>query len=1633
MKDILFFDLEVGSGPTINDIGAWYNGTHFHEPGIKKFTQFSAKAAYICGHNIINHDIPLLREKNSDKRFFKKHFIDTVYLSTLLFPTNPYHKLVKDYKLVSEEPNNPVSDAKLAAELFSDCLRKFQQLESRFKSLYFRLLNYTDQFRGFFSYLAENRLLGLDDINITAGSIIKEHFKDKLCINNDLNSLMKDFPLELTYALTLINTPDSDSVPPAWLVHHHPEILPVFHRLRYNRCGKDNCLYCHTKLDPKIALKNIFGFEKFMSFETDKDIPLQEQVVNAALNNKSFLAIFPTGGGKSLTFQLPALMRGEACRSLTVVISPLQSLMKDQVDILKDRHERTDAVAINSLLSPLERAEAIKKVDMGGASILYISPESLRSNSIARIIKGRIIDRFVIDEAHCFSSWGQDFRTDYLYIGKFLSQLKKEKNLAAPIPVSCFTATAKPAVIEDIKDYFQKKLGIELEVFKTAPKRKNLAYGVFHAADDIKRFTLLIDLLSQDEGPKIVYTTRVKRSEDLAEKLKDYGFNAAAYNGRMTGDRKIKTQNDFMNGSIDIIVATSAFGMGIDKGDVSMVIHYNIADSLENYMQEAGRAGRNREMKANCYVLYDDSDLMGHFSLLNSTRINKKEIFQVWQGIKKIKQEKFSRSALELARAAGWDSELQGWETRIKTGLTALEESGLIQRGQNLTRIFATGLQVKNMEQAANIIRAYDKFDEADRLSALRIIKFIISYKSCGVDFIADTLGLGKYDTRRLINELKGVGILGSDRDLTAYVNTTPGSKGNSSKIFQKFLQLEFKFFETVRGNAGNSNSIKRISLKEINSHLRTQNINSDIESLRTILFHWQSRHLINKKRIDRHNHIYQIEFKKKAAEIKKEIMRRLELARRILNKLMMNADPKGPSGHLKEIPVGDSQDGVKHLHGHPTHVGLVEFSINELRTFAETDQLFKSDYAVTDYDKTLLYLNEISAIRLDQGLFVYYNPFSITRCDSESKREYSSEDYKKFAAFYQQKIEQIHIVGEYARKLLKNYKEAMTFVDDYFTLDYQVFIKKYFPGRITRIRRPITEQQFEKIYKDLSPDQLNIINDNKSRFILVAAGPGSGKTRVLVHKVASLLTLEDVRTEQFLMLTYSRSAAIEMKERLRSLIGKKARYIDIFTFHSFAFHIAEIKGDLEQLEEIIPRALELIKFGQAVNKVENKSVLVIDEFQDISSEEFELIETIINTAGEIRVLAVGDDDQNIFEFRGSSARYMKDFKEKFAAKIYHLNTNYRSKNNLVQFSNLFIKRLPERVKADQALISAAPGENGKITITKYKSGHLVTPLVRDITGRQDKNLKGTTAVLTATNDEALQVYTLLRQQGIKAKLLVSYADFSLKSLLELKMFSFYIKEWADSSAEKIIPAEQWQEAREQIKKKFSRSKQLKLALTVIDSFEKEYENLLEINWREYLEEVKLEDFIFPDKETVFISTMHKAKGKEFDNVFLLLDNFKTFAEEKLRVLYVALTRAKENLFIHTNIDIFDNIFVSLCNRLFDDGAYSEPERLSLQFNPRDVYLDYSTHENIIKNIKSLQAGDILAVSEHDPTMLTYNKSSVLKFSNSGAERIEKFLNRGYDIESIHAEYIVIWKKKEDEEQYRIVLPRIELHKTGRA
>ena len=716
---LVFIDTEVGiNSQKVQDYGAVReDGAVLHTQSAQEFRSFVSMCDTICGHNIINHDLKYLQLSGDYT------IIDTLPLSPLLFPKKPYHRLLKDDKLQVDELNNPLNDAKKARDLFYDEVEAWRKLSAAKQEIFRRLLSVIKEFEGFFAYLptiAPHRQLSL-------GTLIRQEYRGMICENANIEAVVKHYSVELAYSLALIGADDLMSITPAWVMHSYPKVANVMNFLRNTPC--EQCEYCKQRLDAHSGLKDFFGYDEFRLFD---GVPMQQQAIEAAIRDESLLTIFPTGGGKSLTFQLPALMAGRNIHGLTVVISPLQSLMKDQVDNLADRGI-SDVVTINGLLDPIERAAAIEQVADGTANLLYIAPEMLRSKTIERLLLIRNVVRFVIDEAHCFSAWGQDFRTDYLYIGDFIRNLQEKKHQPQPIAVSCFTATAKQKVVSDICEYFRQKLGLELKIFAASVERKNLRYSVLHAETDDEKYSELRNLIIGHQCPTIVYVSRTRRTKELAGRLRRDGVPALPFNGKMESAEKVSNQNAFMSGEVQVIVATSAFGMGVDKKDVGLVVHYDISDSLENYIQEAGRAGRDPQMEADCYVLFGDSDLDKHFILLNQTKLSISEIQQVWKAIKEltIKRDYVSCSPLEIARQAGWnDYEGNDIETRVKGAVTALEEAGFIHRGSNAPQVFATGIKVRSMDEARSRLTASSLFDDTTREEAARIISSLISSRA---------------------------------------------------------------------------------------------------------------------------------------------------------------------------------------------------------------------------------------------------------------------------------------------------------------------------------------------------------------------------------------------------------------------------------------------------------------------------------------------------------------------------------------------------------------------------------------------------------------------------------------------------------------------------------------------------------------------------------------------------------------------------------------------------------------------------------------------------------------------------------------------------------------------------------------
>lgn len=341
-----------------------------------------------------------------------------------------------------------------------------------------------------------------------------------------------------------------------------------------------------TSVPPKRLrdkLKQHFGFGTFR--------PGQAQAVNSALAGRNVVVVMPTGSGKTLCFQLPAL----ELDGMTVVVSPLISLMKDQTDRLRERGIRV--AEFNSSIPLAQQREAEASLAAGECEFVYTTPERIADPEFRSLLKRQPIDLFVVDEAHCVSHWGHDFRPEFLVLGEAI------RDLGSP-PVCALTASATPDVVDEIRQQLHIP---DADVVHTGFFRPNLHLGVWQAQGDREKRNVMLQLVSSYSGSGIVYVATVKAVEDLTGLLEAAGHSVAGYHGRMPARRRHECQDRFMSGEIKTMVATNAFGLGIDKPDIRYVIHYHMPGSLEAFYQEFGRAGRDGEPAVGT-LIYDSQD-----------------------------------------------------------------------------------------------------------------------------------------------------------------------------------------------------------------------------------------------------------------------------------------------------------------------------------------------------------------------------------------------------------------------------------------------------------------------------------------------------------------------------------------------------------------------------------------------------------------------------------------------------------------------------------------------------------------------------------------------------------------------------------------------------------------------------------------------------------------------------------------------------------------------------------------------------------------------------------------------------------------------------------------------------------------
>ena len=515
------------------------------------------------------------------------------------------------------------------------------------------------------------------------------------------------------------------------------------------------------KTDPKTLLAT-FGLSEFRLG--------QREVIDAVAAGEDVMCVMPTGGGKSLCYQLPSLSK----QGTTIVVSPLIALMKDQVDTLQNLGIR--ASLINSSLSAMEQTEVLDEMARGNLNLVYVAPERLRNSRFLDAISNVNINLLAIDEAHCVSEWGHDFRPDYSRLGRFRERYLKDVQTIA------LTATATPMVRKDISDILRLKTP---QVFVTGFARTNLRFSVTHAKSDREKDEELTRYISSQTGSGIIYAATRKRSEELAQWLPEKTRRPiGAYHAGLEPGQRQRVQDDFMSGKLSAIVATNAFGMGIDKADIRFVVHYNIPGSLEAYYQEAGRAGRDGRT-SECRLMFSYSDRYIQEFFIENRYPQRETVKSVYEFLLTREEDPIELTLDEIREEIGIK---EGTEA-IGTAQTLLAKAGVLRRLDS-----ASNHAIVRIESDAPTLLDFLPKEAKLRRKVMHAIERMVG-RQRGEDIyvrlprLADMAGVDRDQLKRTLRELNRL----------RSFDYIPPFRGRAVHIMQRdltFEQLEIDFEE---------------------------------------------------------------------------------------------------------------------------------------------------------------------------------------------------------------------------------------------------------------------------------------------------------------------------------------------------------------------------------------------------------------------------------------------------------------------------------------------------------------------------------------------------------------------------------------------------------------------------------------------------------------------------------------------------------------------------------------------------------------------------------------------------------------------------------------------------------------------
>lgn len=1623
------------------------------------------KGLGLAGHNFRRFDAQYLFKEYPNLNSWL--IIDTLELSVIIQPLQISHKLHKDYKLSGYAGNNPLEDAKATKLLLENLIRDFYTKPLPLQQTYSWLLTCGTEDAD----LAYQQLFDLLDVLLKSSPDIA-NLPQEAIASLDREKLAQfwqsasnqSFDRRLCVAALIAWNYESNLVNQApsfsrWLsnLEDFPTILAELMPLM------PNGFTYHPYLE-------YFGLTEFRS--------RQEEAVQAIVAGKRCLIVMATGGGKSLCYQLPALMMYQRQRALTVVISPLQALMADQVADLEAKGLHF-ATFINGTLTASERKQRLEALYLGTKGLLYISPEQLRSISIRMLFDQRPPAFWVVDEAHCISQWGHSFRPDYCYIPKFIRELLTTHQLSVP-KLALLTATATVKVREDIKNLFEQfQLDLNYEIICSSV-RDNLNYQVISACGNKER--KLLEIVKNEhslDNCTLIYTTTRKEAEKLAKLLDDLGIKARHYHGQITPEAKREILKDFKEGKLNVVTATCAFGMGINRPDVRHVIHHTLSRNLENYVQEAGRAGRDG-LPAKCTLLFseNDADLVFLLQSLNHlTETDLKYIFLATRQIRDLIYQKakeadwFWATVEEIFQRSLLDPELnpEQKDLKIKVALHYLETFAVLERAENLTTFINFHLKHRTPEESITQFTKYSETYDIAKYQRVEFEKLICAMHTLDnyfrqgkvsqqlpLELLSDEAGINIQEVKRKIQELKQARVCTLELPIALLISklkrVTEQSVNDSRNNLERLCEWENNLLTELLVIQDHPSAAIQVNLRALAVRLDPDALKKlRAYDLINILNGWVSQGWLKLQQLSRD--VVRLD----KIEVEKHITRRQKIATSIVE--VFYEDLGEQNGQF--LPL--------------------KYELEYLLTQVNQQQSQFSHISTKELEKVLIWLHEQKIIRLTEGLNLLQQALKIRVLPDVKIDTKLKQNYPKIRGYYQDEARRTHLMIEYGK--LENQTAREKLVQDYFQLSGDTFAQLYPDYQSETFKRPVTQADYHKIMGPLNDTQREIVLAEDPA-IAVIAGPGSGKTRTIVHRIAYLVKVKRVIPERILILAYNRNAVRELQTRLLNLIGPQAFGLRIFTFHGLSLGLlgrtlGEEKQSRQEIkfDEILTKACQLFEQGDYIdneqaqlnrlNLLGNLEYIFVDEYQDVAKNEYKLIQLISGKGAvddpsrgvQINLCVIGDDDQNIYQFKGTNVRYIIQFEREYQAKQFLLVENYRSTNAIIQAANHLIrhntqrcKRLPEQqVRATQAKSI----DNEK----PLESFHFVQSLdlaiwvsVKVDSWINSGVAANKIAILAREWDDLGIVRLFLEQQGIKTYALKKDGIQLTRNYITDRLINQLNK-----NPNLIIDSHESVEQR--FLEYFNRCsynleqptvKKLLVIANDIDTergYQEKQETAIPITAKEIITaiyEFSNSGETYLDENAVLVTSCHGAKGLEFPKVILLGDNFNCNEAER-RLFYVAMTRAKEELiFCCTEL----NVFISetgIETRFYQpiQQKRSLPKKLLyLDLTPSDVNLGFQYTKTQQKIIKSLQEGDCLKIKanpwRNGWNILTKDNVCIGALSRKGSQLLQnKGISPGdYEFSSEEVTVQHIYKHLDInqvtgtiQEFWYVVIPQIRLYR----